>query len=250
MILELDIGNARAKWRLLSNDQLKVVSRGVADVKEWLDGGLPRAWDVNIRRVRASSVIGDALEQRLAQRIQASLALRVEFARACAVQAGIINSYAQPQTLGVDRWLSLMAAWNRTKGAVLVADIGSALTLDFADEEGVHRGGYIIPGPHLMQDALLRKTERVIFSEQLSMGGLSFGNNTSDCVAGGVAAAQAGAVLIALEKTKVFQGEPVALFVTGGWGEDLVNSLTEVDTAAECLLVPDLVLDGLRWALP
>jgi type III pantothenate kinase len=44
--------------------------------------------------------------------------------------AGVRCAYAEPARLGADRWAALLGARGLTEGACLVADAGSALTLD------------------------------------------------------------------------------------------------------------------------
>lgn len=248
MILELDIGNTRAKWRLI-DERKQVSARGSGEVSEWLRCGLPDEWCGGVVRVRAASVVGAEFELKLAHKIRDSLGLEVEFAQARAQDAGLRNAYVDPQSLGVDRWLALLAAYKQAAAAVLVVDIGSALTVDLADRNGGHRGGYIIPGPHLMQGALLRETDRVRFAESDSLGGLAFGRDTAACVGGGIAAAEVGAVLVALQLARAEVGDDVRVFVTGGWSLGLGERLQEVGLA-DFVMAPELVLDGLRWALP
>ena len=72
--------------------------------------------------------------------------------------------------LGVDRWLALVAAWNMVRQPAVVADLGTAATLDFVAGDGRHVGGYIVPGPGLMAKALARDTARVRVSGDLARG--------------------------------------------------------------------------------
>lgn len=249
MILELDIGNSQAKWRLLDGG-LQIRSAGRGSVDDWLWKDLPNAWMASdVQRIRAASVVSADAERRLADRLNSALGLPIEYARAVMMSAGIRNGYAEPNRLGVDRWLAVLAAHKIANAPVLVADIGSALTIDVADREGIHRGGYIIPGPRLMQNSLLRDTEGVRFPEFTSVGDLSFGCDTASCVVGGIGAAQVGAVLVALHRARLLVGDAVQMFVTGGWAPQLNESLRAVG-CGDFVLAPELVLDGLRWALP
>ncbi|MDP1069535.1 type III pantothenate kinase, partial [Klebsiella pneumoniae] len=63
--------------------------------------------------------------------------------------------------MGVDRWLAMLAAWQRVGQSCWVVDCGSAITLDLLDAEGRHQGGYILPGLRLMQQSLLGNTAEV-----------------------------------------------------------------------------------------
>ena len=59
---------------------------------------------------------------------------------------GVINAYAQPERLGVDRWLALIGAAGMVDGDCIVIDAGSAITLDLVRGDGQHLGGAILPG--------------------------------------------------------------------------------------------------------
>src|SRR6187399_106823 len=61
-----------------------------------------------------------------------------------------------PQLLRVDRWVGAVAAWNLAGcyRAVCAISIGTALTIDVVDHDGVHRGGLIAPSPTLMLQSL------------------------------------------------------------------------------------------------
>ncbi len=61
--------------------------------------------------------------------------------------AGVHNSYADPDKLGVDRWLVLLGAIDLF-GPVdkLIIDAGSAITVDLLTKDGKHLGGAILPG--------------------------------------------------------------------------------------------------------
>lgn len=56
--------------------------------------------------------------------------------------------YDTPQTLGIDRYLACLGAKSKTKKAVVVIDAGSACTIDYMNENGVYKGGVIMPGLH------------------------------------------------------------------------------------------------------
>lgn len=249
MILELDIGNSQAKWRLLDS-AFQVRSVGLGSVDEWLKKNTPTDWRVGeVQRIRAASVVGADTERALAARLATALRVAIEYARPVAECAGLRNGYSEPDLLGVDRWLAALAAYKVAGAPVLVVDIGSALTIDVVDRSGSHRGGYIIPGPRLMQGSLLRDTERVRFPRFDSLGDLGLGVDTATCVAGGIGAAQVGAVLVGLQRARVLVGDEVRIFLTGGWAPELSKCLREMG-CDDFVLMPELVLDGLRWALP
>ena len=61
--------------------------------------------------------------------------------------AGVHNGYADPEKLGVDRWLALLGAIDFAgPGDKLIIDAGSAITVDLLTKDGEHLGGAILPG--------------------------------------------------------------------------------------------------------
>lgn len=70
--------------------------------------------------------------------------------------------YGTPATLGLDRVAAAAGAAALWPGeAVLVADAGTALTLDVVDARGVFRGGNISPGVTMRLEALHASTGRL-----------------------------------------------------------------------------------------
>ena len=146
---------------------------------------------------------------------------------------GVTCGYDKPSRLGVDRWLAMVAAYNKHRQAVLVIDAGSAVTLDVVDQNGFHLGGYILPGTSLMVESLRRGTKNVkvdVFDTQ----SLVPGKNTEDAAVNGILLS-----LISTIKTLTVS-YPFQLVLSGGSAPAILKHLNmDVD------YVPDLVLDGL-----
>lgn len=248
MILELDLGNTRCKWRVLNRDGV-VLLRGIGDMSNWLLGNFPNDWSGAIKRVRIASVLSEGIEQNLTAAFASRLQCSLEWARSSQNCAGVHSGYLEPGRLGVDRWLAMIAAYQQCQSSVLVVDIGSALTVDLVNRAGLHCGGYIIPGPRLMGAALLQATDRVRFEQSDRLAGLDFGHDTASCVQSGISAAVTGAVLLARASAESQLAEPVAALVSGGYAKLLINNLKMV-SRSDWQWCPELVLDGLRWALP
>jgi len=59
----------------------------------------------------------------------------------------LINSYDEPNSLGSDRWLAMIACYEMNPGrAFILVDIGTAVTIDLVNNSGLHLGGVIFPG--------------------------------------------------------------------------------------------------------
>ncbi len=65
---------------------------------------------------------------------------------------GVCSAYDEPQALGDDRWMTLLAAHALVTEDCMVIDAGSAITLDLLRADGQHLGGAIIPGTRTSRD--------------------------------------------------------------------------------------------------
>jgi len=244
LILELDIGNTRCKWRLLGGADARSGACRIEELEAAL-GGLPER--SGIGRVRAGCVRGVRVEEAIAAAVRATLGLAVEFARAQGFAAGVRNAYREPGRLGVDRWLAMLAAFAERRAAVCVFDCGSAMTADLVDDAGCHRGGFIAPGLALMRDSLCAGTDRVRF-ESVATQSLGIwpapGASTDEAVAGGVELSAAGFLQSAHACFRSLC-PGLGVLLTGGDAEALRPRLD-----FPVSMRPELVLDGLRLALP
>lgn len=244
MNLLLDLGNTRLKWAW--HDGVALHARGAvahadpgwrSDFAAALRGGPAptRAW---MAAVGAEPLAADA---------RAALAevrprCRIESLRSPAAGAGVVNAYAEPARLGVDRFLALVGARTRTPGPALVAGCGTALAVDVIDAEGRHLGGVIAPGARRMREAVLASTARVL---PLGDGPpVVFGRSTEEGLDAGCILAVASLVDRLVDEAAGRLGEPPALLLHGGDAGAIGDRLRH-----RGCLAPDLVLEGLaRWA--
>lgn len=157
-------------------------------------------------------------------------------------QHGVINAYADPAQMGVDRWLALIAARHHWPVPVCVVDAGTAVTVDVLDGDGVHRGGLIAPGTDLWRAGLQARTAGIRAAAREPAAVL--GRSTAECVANGGLLAVIGLVGFALQLMQGTGRADGVLVVTGGGGAALAPHLP-----ATAQLAPDLVFDGMRFAV-
>lgn len=236
--LQLDLGNSRLKWRLVAGG--RVLSRGACAPGDaaWLAS--PEA----PQAVQVASVAEAATEAALAARVREQLGLEPYFVRTAARFGDLVNSYPEPERMGVDRWLAMIAARAQCADRLCVVDAGSALTIDLVAADGRHEGGYIVPGSALMARALLADTGRVRF-EAGQADSLAPGRSTAACVHHGIALAQAGALQLALREA-AGSGPPPRVIASGGGGARLL----ELAALADAAYREDLVFEGLALAAP
>lgn len=101
----------------------------------------------------------------------------------------IINNYATPQTLGLDRLAAVIGAKKLyPEDPVLIIDAGTCVTFDFVDEKSVYEGGSISPGKTMRLKAMHQftgKLPEVELGNDLSTHQL-LGSNTVEALQTGV----------------------------------------------------------------
>lgn len=231
--LLIDAGNTRIKWRYRDSDGR--VQRGAClhgDIGT-VDWSLMLA-DIGSDLVMVASVNdNEALRCHLARQSSAQLRWIGEPLVSEAVE--FRHCYPEPGRLGVDRWLAMLGGRCYHRGALLVIDAGTALTVDFLTADNHHDGGYIVPGLDLMQQALWRNTRRVIaYADEHDASMLVPGKDTRGCVSAGTRRMQLAFV------ENVIAGFPdYQPIITGGDGGWLARELN-------LEYRPELVLDGLE----
>lgn len=247
MILEVDAGNTRLKWRLLeqpSDGGRRLAGGQVSghgnEVLAALAANLQTLPLAQVDRVRVCSVRNSRFADELSVQLRQLIKQEPEFARVSAACAGVTNSYTDVSSMGVDRWLAMLAAFHVADGAVCVADFGSAMTLDLVAASGQHLGGYIVPGLRLMQEALAGKSEALPYDGFRHIS-TEPGKSTAEAIQQGILAMQ-----LALLGT-VHESVPVQTrwFLCGGDAE-LISGLLKWPHE----VLPELVMDGLALALP
>ncbi len=232
--LQMDVGNSSAKWRLVQGDDVLARGKYFLDEessREELFSSVDRPGQIWI-----SSVASSQAEKALTNMLVEKWGVQPWYARTQVQTSGLKNSYQDATRMGVDRWLAMLAAREVITGRFCVVDAGSALTIDIVDANGHHEGGYIIPGPELMERALLLDTDRVRFEENAKYE-LGPGHSTAEAVRHGIAVAQAGAVHMVLTQMSIDHDQ---LLICGGGGGTLQSLLGGAGQQ-----VPELVFDGL-----
>lgn len=241
MRLEIDLGNSFLKWRLMSPLRISGGRFALTELEAWL-----AEQHQAISAIWISSVASDGVNQQLAARLQLHFGAAVEFARVTKEAAGVFNAYADPERMGVDRWLVMLAAWNQFKSGLVVVDAGSAINIERLSADGHYLGGTILAGYQMQQRTLLGQTARVRFD--LAEGDpLRGGVDTAGCVASGAELVLRGVAQQLPHLLNELASGPSAtkLVITGGDARQLVSYLPE---GVEYHLLPELVMDGLVFA--
>jgi type III pantothenate kinase len=235
--LLVDIGNSRIKWAVNYRDRLEV-GQPLSPVDGVFDfAGRWNFFDTP-ERVLVSNVQGDDIAHSLQQWIEERWGVSVEFIRPASMGFGVANGYLDPNRLGADRWICLIAARASFKDPCCIVDCGTAITADVVDGMGRHQGGVICPGLRLMRQALIGGTRRLSL-EGLAPGGL-LGRDTGAGIYSGTLNAAAGMIEKLVGEAEQSIGAKLKLVLTGG-DADLIAERLEVGYT----IIPDLVLRGL-----
>ncbi|MEE4249205.1 MAG: type III pantothenate kinase [Alcanivoracaceae bacterium] len=238
-MLFIDVGNTALKWRWV---EAGVVRQGEAvHHRDW--GALPSVMNIDwqkLRRVEVASVAGREADACLAATLTAISPVAPRFYYSCAADAGVINAYSEPSRLGVDRWLAVIEGWNRY-GSALIVDCGSALTLDAVDADGVHKGGYIVPGLGMLERSLVSGTGSVRLDDVATDDSIAPGRSTSEGVRRGVLRMTISFIADAVVALREGLPDTAPVLVTGGDAARVARLLP-----IPAILAPDLVLDGLE----
>jgi len=252
-VLEIDVGNTRLKWRV-SVDGC-VCQRGALVQADFASADLLLAelsralMGVDLTEVRVACVAAAQVSVAIDGWVRQHFSLVPHFATVSRRCAGVEVGYDEPERLGVDRWLAVLAASRICPAGALVVDCGSAVTVDVL-LPGRHAGGYIVPGLQLMVAALFQDTHAVKVTFE-SIARPFPGRVTADAVNAGLPLMVAGFVnevsrrLVRGEfdrgaRDRVFMGD---ILLTGG---DAAVVAPLLDGSVQVL--EELVLDGLKWS--
>ena len=160
---------------------------------------------------------------------------------------GMRTQYQDPAKLGADRWAALIGTRALSKKNTLIVNAGTATTIDLHGSNGVHYGGWILPGLGLMQASLANNTAQLDLATRSEQHG--FGACTNDAIIGGCDAAQVGAILYGIHQAKQINIPVEKIWIDGGNAKILAKEIAQSNLPAKDLLevTEGLVLRGI-WA--
>lgn len=244
----VDIGNTRVKWACSHGATLfRPGAFSYApdtlrnELRQW-----PRARPLWLEKALIASVAGPEVTGTVRDFIAGAWSVKVEEAVSEPERDGLKNGYDDPASLGVDRWLALLAAWRKYETSLCVIDCGTAVTLDIILHEGQHKGGrhlggHIYPGLAATRKALAMATGQIQADDD-AVPALAFGRSTPECVSNGYAFALSGLLRECIERVRKEHGDELLAVITGGDAATLPPSLLPAHSRRE----PHLVLQGLN----
>lgn len=258
-ILAIDAGNTRIKWGLFNTSGI-IVEQGAC-----LHAELAMVTFPNASRIVISNVAGEAIRAQLSSLVPKIAT--IHWVRAQHKTCGVSNHYRQPETLGCDRWMALIAAWHIKQATCVVVNAGTAVTIDAlsvslpgdVDKHGSKQanfiGGLILPGLDLMQQSLgiataqLPKEPLKSHSITEKYLGEIFATNTADAIYAGALHAILGAIDLMLKQLRQQFKQTPYILLSGGNASIIYNQMVKEnlidDMATQAVIVDNLVLQGL-----
>src|SRR5438270_4603417 len=147
----------------------------------------------------------------------------------------------EPQNVGADRALNVIAAHAKHSGDLLIIDFGTATTFDVVSASGAYTGGIIAPGINLSLDALVSAAAKLPrIAIEVPGSDSVIGRTTESQMLIGIYWGYVAMIEGLTERIKRELGRPLTVVATGGLA-DLLDRHTKVFDAIE----PDLTIQGL-----
>ncbi len=238
--LLLDGGNSQLKWAWVENGHFREVSRAPYRDLSLLGEEWAARSDGLIK------VIGCAVCGRLKKDlVEAQIGQAVEWLPSMEQALGVRNHYRNPAEHGSDRWFNALGSRRFSQNACVVVSCGTAVTTDALTDDNHYLGGTIMPGFHLMKEAMALKTANL----NRPIGKVyPFPTTTSNALASGMMDAVCGALMMmhGRLKQKVGADKPVDVIITGGGAAKVVQALPEAFVSGNTVkIVDNLVIYGL-----
>ena len=151
--------------------------------------------------------------------------------------------YDNPQNLGADRIVNAVSAYKKYNAPAIIADLGTALTIDVVDKNGNFIGGIITAGIKTTAEALIANTSKLP-KISISKPETAIGKSTDSCIQSGLYYGFIGLVDGIIEKFLEElneEKENIKIIGTGGFS----NILKESKYVK--IIDEQLTLDGLKF---
>ena len=156
------------------------------------------------------------------------------------IRTGVPILYDNPKEVGADRIGNAVAAYERTRGATIVVDFGTATTFDYVTARGEYLGGVIVPGVGISLDALIARTAKLPRVELVKPPRV-IGRTTVHAIQAGVIYGYTALVDGLVERIRGENDPSARVLATGGLASLIAPESSTIEAVDEFL-----TLDGLR----
>jgi type III pantothenate kinase len=244
-LIAVDIGNSNVALAVFVKDELKRTERIDLDKLDSLTETImalrqmcgpqqhgARTVPVVVSSVNAETekIVADAVLSALDQNIQVI---------GRDVPLDMKHALENPESVGTDRLLTASAAYAVIEDACVIADFGTATTIDCVDHYGIFLGGTIQPGLKLAARSLHEHTSALPEVNPVVPQD-DYGIDTEKAIQHGIYFGAVGALRGIVERYATLLSRWPQVVLTGGYAKLIAQHADFADS-----LVPDLCLDGI-----
>lgn len=240
-LLVLNVGNSRLAVGVFEAGELTHVARAALDEREKWSDFVQQAWariaDADAPAVAGASVNPAAMEA-VEHLVTQQTGQKVEWVgREIDLPIRVLTD--PPSDTGVDRVVTVAAAYEQLGKACVVIDAGTAITVNCCNDKGDFLGGAIAPGVEMQLKALHEKTAKLPEVTLATPQGV-FGRSTPEAIRQGVFHGVRGMVKELLENYATELGSWPEAIATGGDAAKLFEGWELIHAIS-----PDLILYGI-----
>jgi len=217
-VLAIDAGNTVTRVAMVADGEVVAVVRiptGAPDLRALVEAGADRL------RARASEAPEAVGLTSVVPAVSSLLREAVAHSGAAVVAVGpgrtgeLVNAYQPAEAMGPDRIANAVAARERFGAPAIAADLGTALTIELVDAEGVLRGGALFPGMAAAAEALGRSTALV--EAGLAPGAAPvIGGSTAEGIGAGMVHGYPALIDGLIDRMREELGQDAPAVLTGG----------------------------------
>lgn len=153
----------------------------------------------------------------------------------------------KPEQVGVDRVMAAFAAYCVVEDSVIIADFGTAVTIDAVNEKGIFLGGMILPGFDIGAEGLHKQTAMLPLISKVKTPEKPFGRNTEEAINNGLYYSAIGALETITRIYSEQLGKWPQTIVTGGNMEIIRGGCDFIDSFVDDLVVKGIVLSFKKY---
>ncbi len=228
MLLAIDVGNTNIVIGCMDGEDVLFTERLSTDVgKTSLEYAILIRTALDIHGIQVSMIDGAIIASVVppVTPIVRSALKKITGIRALVIGPGIrtgLNIHQEdPSSVGADLIAGAVGALHKYKPPVIVIDMGTATTLSVIDQNGVFRGGAIMPGLVLSLHSLVSETS-MLQGISLDQPKRVIGNNTEEAMRSGLVYGHAAMVDGMLDRMEEELGKDVTVVAAGNMAAGIV----------------------------
>lgn len=238
-MLLIDSGNSAIKCRLIQHDTILDQNFETYDDTS-LSGFNQFLSSTKPKKVFLASVSAEKLTQKIIENVFKFTGLPVVRLTTLVELGGLKNGYDNYKQLGVDRWLSLLGAYDLLNTDAFIIDAGSAIKIELLSIKKGYLGGAILPGFNTQKQRFRTFFPELNFSHSDIKATDRPGRSTAACIHLNEYPVTVKQIKSLLQKWQVYLDQPAKIIVCGQ-DADLIAGQLE----GAYQQVPDLIFKGM-----